>query len=157
MPTFRAAQAADGRYSGLPRDPCVTVARKGWVQPIRGLRCVAEGGSILRRLAYHSRRTMFEQLLTIARNTFTESVRQPIYAILLVVAGLALLFCQQIAQYTFDDDTKLMLEMGLSCVFLVGAVQAALTASAVLSSEIENRTALTVVSNPIPRPVFVLG
>ena len=100
---------------------------------------------------------MLEQLLTIARNTFTESVRQPIYAIMLVVAELGLLFNQQIAQYTFDDDTKLMLEMGLSWVFMVGAVQAALAASAVLSSEIENRTALTVISKPIPRPVFVVG
>ena len=95
--------------------------------------------------------------MTIGRNTFIESIRQPVYVVLMLVATLALILNPALAAYTFDDDNKLMTDMGLSTLFLTGLLLAAFTATGVLSTEIENRTALTVVSKPVGRPVFVLG
>jgi ABC-type transport system involved in multi-copper enzyme maturation permease subunit len=100
---------------------------------------------------------MFQQVITIARNTFTESIRQPIFAVLILVGILGLALNLQLAAYTFDDDNLLLVQFGLSTILLVCLLLAAFTATSVLSEEIETRTVLTVVSKPVPRPVFVLG
>lgn len=100
---------------------------------------------------------MFQQIFTIARNTFIESIRQPVFAVLILGATLLLILNPMISAYTLDDDNKQLLDMGLSTLLLAGVFLAAFTATGVLSEEIENRTVLTVVSKPIARPVFVLG
>ncbi|MEM6331758.1 MAG: ABC transporter permease subunit [Planctomycetota bacterium] len=100
---------------------------------------------------------MLRQLLTIASNTYIEAIRQPVFAVLLLIGVLAMILNVNIAAYTLEADNKLMVDLGLSTIFLVGLLIAAFTATGVVSEEIENRTALTVVSKPVPRPVFVLG
>ena len=96
-------------------------------------------------------------LFTIARNAFLESIRQPVQAVLICAALLALVLNVNIAGYTLEDDNKLLIDLGLSTLFLSGLLMAAFTATSVLSREIENKTVLTVVSKPVPRPQVVVG
>lgn len=96
-------------------------------------------------------------LLTLARNAFLESIRQPVHAVLICCGLLALLLNVNVAGYTLEDDNKLLVDLGLSTLFLTGLLLAAFTATSVLAKEIENRTVLTVVSKPVPRPAVVLG
>lgn len=108
---------------------------------------------------------MFGQTIAIARNTFLESVRQPIYIVLLLAGGVLHAFNTLLASYSMgysdsaevSGDDKLLLDMGLATVFVIATVLAAFVATAVLSREIENKTALTVISKPIGRPIFILG
>ncbi|MEX0885864.1 MAG: ABC transporter permease subunit, partial [Phycisphaeraceae bacterium] len=100
---------------------------------------------------------MLGQLLTIAGNTFTEAIRQPIFTVLVLLGAVALGLNLQLAAYTFEDDTKILIDLGLSTVFLVGLFLAAFTATGVLASEVESKTVLTVVSKPVSRPLFVVG
>jgi hypothetical protein len=100
---------------------------------------------------------MIQQVLTIVRNTFLESIRQPIFVVLLLTSALALFFLPMLSLNTFDDDNMLLIDMGLSTLALSGLFLAAFTATGVLSAELENKTVLTVVSKPVPRPAFVLG
>jgi len=100
---------------------------------------------------------MLEQIFSITRNTFLESIRQPIFSVLIFVGGLMLVFNPLLSAYTMDDDNKLLVDMGLSTLFIIGLVLAAFTATGVLSQEIENRTVLTVVSKPVARPAFIVG
>ncbi len=100
---------------------------------------------------------MFTQLRTIAANTFTESIRQPIFVVLTLAGALLLVLNLQLSAYTFDDDTRQMISMSLNVLFLGGLFLAAVTATEVISREIRDRTVLTVVSKPVPRPVFVVG
>jgi hypothetical protein len=100
---------------------------------------------------------MFGQTLAIARNTFFESIRQPIVLVLLVVATLGLIFSNLLAGFTMEDDQRMMIDLGLSTVFICGTLLAAFIATNILNREIENRTALTVISKPVGRPLFVLG
>lgn len=103
---------------------------------------------------------MIRQLLTISRNTFTESIRQPIFTVLTLIAAVALVLMPSLSAYsmeTGEGDKKELVIMGLSTVFLTGMLLAAFTATGVLSREIEQKTVLTVVSKPVNRPVFVLG
>lgn len=108
---------------------------------------------------------MFSQLLTIARNTFVESVRQPIYFILIALCGLCQVFTTWSAGFTMgmtetsevSGDNKFLLDVGLATVFVCGLLLAAFLATAVISREIENKTVLTVVSKPVSRVTVVLG
>jgi hypothetical protein len=106
---------------------------------------------------YDPEAPMFQQLFTIGRNTFLESIRQPIYVVLILVGSLALILNPSLAAYTLEDDNKLLIDMGLSTLFIIGLLIAAFTATGVLNAEIENKTVLTVISKPISRPTFVVG
>ena len=97
------------------------------------------------------------QLLAVARNALVESVRQPFYAVWLAFVGGLLILSPYLAAYTFEDDDKLAIDNGLSMLLVGGLVLAAFTAGGVIGREIEDRTALTVISKPLPRPIFVVG
>jgi len=100
---------------------------------------------------------MIEQFLAIARNTFFESIRQPVVVVLLGIATLMLIVANLTSTFTMSDDQKMLIDIGMATVFVFGALLAAFIASNVLTREIENRTVLTVVSKPVGRPLFVIG
>ncbi len=98
-----------------------------------------------------------EQLLAIARNTFFESIRQPVLLVVLVACTILVALSNPFSAYTLTDDNKMFVDIGMSTIFIGGAILSAFIASNVISREIENRTVLTVVSKPVSRAVFVLG
>ncbi|VAX42840.1 hypothetical protein MNBD_PLANCTO03-1323, partial [hydrothermal vent metagenome] len=108
---------------------------------------------------------MILQTTTIARNTFVESIRQPIYFIVLLLAGALQVFTTWSTAYSMgytdssevSKDNKLLLDIGLASIFVAGMLLAAFMATAVMSREIESKTILTVVSKPISRTAVVLG
>ena len=100
---------------------------------------------------------MLEQLLAIVRNTFVESIRQPIYLVMVGVGIVALVINPGLSTFTLKDDNAFLIDMGLATIFLAGLLIAAFIATSVLTREIENKTVLTVVSKPVGRPVFVFG
>lgn len=100
---------------------------------------------------------MFNKLFTIAKNTFTETLRQPIYAVILAFALFLLLMSPSITMYSLDEDIKLLREIGLSTLFLTGLFIAIFSASFAVTEEIESKTITTVLSKPIGRPTFIIG
>ncbi len=108
---------------------------------------------------------MLGQIVTIARNSFVESVRQPIYFILIVIVGKLLFLSTWTTAFTMgysasgevSADNKLLLDVGVATVFVGGMLLAAFIATAVVSREIEDKTVLTVISKPISRTAIVLG
>lgn len=100
---------------------------------------------------------MIQQIWTIATNTFIESIRQPIFVVVMIIATLGMLLNPSLSAYTLENDNKLLVDMGLSTLFIVGLFLGAFTATGVISSEIENKTALTVISKPVSRPTFIIG
>jgi len=97
------------------------------------------------------------KLLSIARNTFTETLRQPVYAVIIAAALLLFLVSPSLAMYTMDDDNKLLREIGLSTLFLTSLFIAIFSASGAVAVELENKTILTVLTKPVQRPIFVLA
>lgn len=100
---------------------------------------------------------MLLRLLTIAKNTVFETLRQPIYTVLVVCALVLLFLAPFISMYTLDEDVKLLRELAFSTLFLTGLFMAVFSATGAITEEIESGTITTVLSKPIPRPVFVLG
>ena len=100
---------------------------------------------------------MITKLLAITRNTFIETIRQPVYTIIITAALLLFFVSPSISMYTMDDDNKLLRELGLSTLFLASLFIAIFSASGAVAEEIENKTILTVLSKPVQRPIFILA
>jgi len=97
------------------------------------------------------------KLVTIAKNTFIETLRQPIYGIIIAAALLLLFISPSIAMYTMSDDNKLLREIGLSTLFLTSLFIAIFSASGAVAKEMENKTIMTVLSKPVQRPIFIIA
>ncbi len=98
-----------------------------------------------------------QPLFSIAGNTFVETIRQPIYTVLVAITILLLILNIFLAGFTLEDDNKLLMDLGLSTMLLSGLFLAAFSATGVLTREIENKTVMTIISKPISRPVFLTG
>ena len=100
---------------------------------------------------------MFRKILVIAKNTFTETLRQPIYAVIIVFALLLFIISPSITMFTMDDDIKLLREIGLSTLFLAGLFIAIFAAAGAVTEEIESKTITTILSKPVGRGTFIIG
>ena len=97
-----------------------------------------------------------EQLLAITKNTFKESMRQPVLFVVAMAATLFIILSNPFATFTLENDQRMFVDIGLSSVFLAGVIGAAFIVTNV-TREIDNKTVLTVVSKPVPRPLFIFG
>ena len=97
------------------------------------------------------------KLFTIAKNTFIETLRQPVYSIIIAAALLLLFLSPSVAMYTMSDDNKLLREIGLSTLFLTSLFIAIFSASGAVAKELENKTIMTVLSKPVQRPIFIIA
>lgn len=100
---------------------------------------------------------LLTKIAAIASNTFVESVRQPVFAVIAGIAVVVILLSPYLTMFTISESVKFMLDMGLATILMAGLLLAAFTASSVLHEEVENKTVLTVVSKPVGRMEFVLG
>jgi len=103
---------------------------------------------------------MFSKLAAIAANTFTETIRQPVYSILVWVAIFwVALVSPSLAAFSLEigNDAKVMQDVGLATLLLYGLLASVFSATGVITREIESQTVLTVVSKPVSRPLFVVG
>jgi hypothetical protein len=97
------------------------------------------------------------KLLAIAKNTFVETLRQPIYGVTIGAALFLFLLSPSLAMYTMDDDNKFLREIGLSTLFLASLFVAIFSAAGAVAVEIENKTIMTVLTKPVRRPIFLLA
>ena len=102
------------------------------------------------------------KLWAICRNTFVQTIRQPIYGVLVLVTFAILVMDLPLAGWTMgaryhETDQQMLVNLGLSTLVMSGLFISAFSASGVLSREIEDKTALTVIAKPVSRWLFVLG
>ncbi|HVP13715.1 MAG TPA: ABC transporter permease [Phycisphaerae bacterium] len=97
------------------------------------------------------------QLIAITKNTFLQTVRQPVYGIIVLVTLGGLAMSPSITGWTLDDDNKMLRDIGLSTLLIQGLFLACFAASTVLDTEIEDKTVLTVAAKPVSRWQFILG
>ncbi len=93
----------------------------------------------------------------IARATTKEAIRQPLFLLLLAVSALVLIVNTYIPFFTFEDEGKMLNECGLATLLISGALLAVWTAGTSITSEIEGKTAMTLLSKPIDRRQFLFG
>ena len=103
---------------------------------------------------------MGSKFLAICGNTFVETIRQPIYGILMWAAAVWMAFFgPTLSAFTLETggDTKMLIDTCLATMLLFGLLASVFSATGVFTREIESYTVLTVISKPVSRPVFFLG
>ena len=93
----------------------------------------------------------------IAFNTFRESLRDKILYNLLFFAGLLIGLSVMLADLTITEHHKMIADMGLGAINLVGVVIAIFVGISLVNKEIERRTVYTIMARPISRASFILG
>ena len=97
------------------------------------------------------------QFFFIASNSFRELIRQPVFLLLMGAASLFIVFLSTVPYFGFGDDPKMVQDMSLAVVLLAGLLMSVLCAAATVAQELRTGTALTVLSKPVSRSVFILG
>jgi ABC-type transport system involved in multi-copper enzyme maturation permease subunit len=93
----------------------------------------------------------------IARATTKEAIRQPLFPLLIALGIIVLLINTFVPMFTLGDDFKLLMDCGLATLLICGLLMGVWTSSTSVSSEIEGKTAMTLLSKPINRRQFILG
>ncbi|MFN7141611.1 MAG: ABC transporter permease subunit, partial [Limisphaerales bacterium] len=97
------------------------------------------------------------QFFTIAKNTFMELIRQPIFLLLMTASASFEVFLSCVHYFGFGDEPKLVKNSVLAVMFLTGLFGAVMSASAAVAREIRTGTALAVLAKPVGRAQFLLA
>jgi ABC-2 type transport system permease protein len=100
---------------------------------------------------------MSVQAAVIARNTFTELVRQKIFYIVLVFALCALGSSVFMARLTFQEEFQMLKDVCLGAMSIFTSLLAILATANFLPKDLEDRTLYNLLSKPVPRFVYLLG
>jgi ABC-type transport system involved in multi-copper enzyme maturation permease subunit len=102
-------------------------------------------------------RTHILCVLTISRATYGETARRPITLILLGIFAVAVFFSRTLTLFSFYQETPMVREMGIATLSFWGFLILALTSGLLVTHELEDRTAVTLLSKPVRREHFLLG
>ena len=96
-------------------------------------------------------------LFRIAANTFRESIREPVYFLMLLAALLLIGHYPWLTIFVFFEQLKLVVDGAMATTMLFSFAVSVLCASYTVSREMRNGTVLLLLSKPVPRWSFVLG
>ncbi|GBD35496.1 hypothetical protein HRbin36_00608 [bacterium HR36] len=113
--------------------------------------------SIIASLIVFPNLTLPGKWLAVAQAAYRESIRQPLFWLLLVLTTFFMLVSVYLPYFTFGEEIKMMKGLSLSAILLATLILTVFSAGVSISEEIEGRTAVTVLSKPMSRRAFLLG
>jgi Cu-processing system permease protein len=96
-------------------------------------------------------------IIVIALNTFRENLRDKILYSLLIFAALLMGASILLGALTIAEQEKIIADMGLASINVIGVIIAIFVGIGLVSKEIERRTIYTILAKPISRSQFILG
>jgi len=102
-------------------------------------------------------RGCLRRILAVAQNTFLESVRQKVFAVLLVFALVLLGGASYFAEFSFQEQFKFLKDLSYAAISLTGLLVGLLGAAQLIPGEIDRRTILTALCRPLRRWEFIAG
>ena len=98
------------------------------------------------------------RMFWISRVTFLEAVRQRFFGFLLLLGAAMVLSSVSLRVFDFGHgELKFIADFGFGGMFFFGSVLAVVMTAQLFFSEIDNRTALTLLAKPLSRAEFLLG
>lgn len=94
---------------------------------------------------------------TLAAATYGDVTRRPLYYILLFTFAFAIFGSKYLTLFTFYHDINMVREMGMATITFWGFIVIVVTSGLIVTQELEDRTAVTLLSKPIQRTDFLLG
>lgn len=100
----------------------------------------------------------FSRLALIAQNTLREAARQKLFNFLLFLALALVLGARWFRDFNFGaPELKFLADCGFGAMAFFGAALTVAATAQLFFSEIENRTALTLLAKPVWRAEFIVG
>jgi hypothetical protein len=96
-------------------------------------------------------------LRTLAAATYGDVTRRPLYYILLFTFAFGIFGSKFLTLFSFYQEINMVREMGLATITFWGFIIIVVTSGLVVTQELEDRTAVTLLSKPILRSEFLLG
>ncbi|HEY3490984.1 MAG TPA: ABC transporter permease subunit [Candidatus Deferrimicrobiaceae bacterium] len=100
---------------------------------------------------------MLEGMLPVAANTFRETIRNKILYAILAFALFVIGMTNFLANLSFGDLARIIIDLGLSSIHIFGVVMAIFIGITLVSQEIDRKTVYIILSKPVPRWEFVVG
>lgn len=101
---------------------------------------------------------VLKKIFWLTRNTFTEAVRQKFFSFVLILCAGLMLVSLSLTSFDFgNSELKFIADFGFGGLFLFGSVLAVVMTVQLFFTEIENRTALTLLAKPVRRSEFLFG
>jgi ABC-2 family transporter protein len=97
------------------------------------------------------------RILTIARTTLTEALRQKVLLILLLFGLIAIPCSFLFAELTLEEEFKFIKDFCTGAMSIFGMLIAIIGTAQLLPTEFENRTVYTILAKPVRRSEFLLG
>jgi ABC-type transport system involved in multi-copper enzyme maturation permease subunit len=97
------------------------------------------------------------QVLTIAGNTFRESIRDKVLYNLILFALIMILSSILLGQLTLGNEAKAIVDIGLSSISVFGTLIAIFIGIGLVYKELEKRTAYFLLAKPVTRQKLILG
>src|SRR5436190_18720264 len=94
---------------------------------------------------------------TLAVATYGDVTRRPLYYILLFTFAFAIFGSKFLTLFSFYQEINMVREMGMATITFWGFIIIVVTSGLVVTQELEDRTAVTLLSKPIQRSEFLLG
>lgn len=97
------------------------------------------------------------RVIAIARNTFTELVRQKIFYFLLLFALIVIGSSSFLAKISFQGEFQMLKDAALGAMSVFLCLLSILATAMLLPRDLEDRTIFTILSKPVPRYEYLLG
>jgi len=94
---------------------------------------------------------------TLAAATYGDITRRPLYYILLFTFAFAIFGSKFLTLFSFYQEINMVREMGMATITFWGFIIIVITSGLIVTQELEDRTAVTLLSKPIQRTDFLLG
>ena len=95
--------------------------------------------------------------MTVALNTFRETIRDRILRVIVSVSIFIILISKLIGELSIGQDFKILVDFSLASIDMFGVVLCIFLGASLIHKEIEKKTLYTILSCPIRRWEFILG
>jgi Cu-processing system permease protein len=97
------------------------------------------------------------RIVAIATNTFKETIRDRVLAVIVVFALVMIAGALWLGSISLGEQARMMKDFGLVAVTLFGLIVAVFIAAGLVHKEVEKRTVFILFSKPVSRSAFITG
>lgn len=97
------------------------------------------------------------QVVAIAVNTFRETIRDRVLAVIVVFALIMMAGALWLGSISLGEQGRMMKDFGLFAVTFFGLIVAVFIAAGLVHKEVEKRTVFVLFSKPVSRAAFITG
>lgn len=100
---------------------------------------------------------MMKHIFAIAKNTYRETMRDRILLAALAVVFLMIMFSLFIASISVDQDIKMIVDFGITSIYILQIFVAIFMGSMLIYKELERKTFYLIIPKPIRKESIIIG